>query len=83
MCRKPTRAQPEGDADQRYQHRHLDQRADDRGEGDRRSNAKGGDSDRYGGLEVVAGRCESDGCRARIVCLGLPIQKLTKNMIRK
>src|SRR3546814_6084247 len=38
--RKPAASEPEGDADQQDKYRHLDERTDDRGEGDRGRKAR-------------------------------------------
>src|SRR3546814_15027912 len=49
---KPAAPEPEGDADQQEQHRHFDERTDDRGEGD-------------GGCEHEGGKIGRAACRAR------------------
>src|SRR3546814_9358799 len=65
--RKPAASEPEGDVDQQDKYRHLDERTDDRGEGDRGRKAEGGDRNSDRELAIIARRGESDRGRARII----------------
>src|SRR5690625_5701771 len=60
---EPAACGPEGDVDQADEHRHLDQRTDDTGEGLTAGSAEGADGDGDGELEVVAccGECQRRG----------------------
>src|SRR3546814_16072910 len=65
--RKPAASEPEGDVDQQDKYRHLDERTDDRGEGDRGRKAEGGDGNSDREFEIIARGRESDRGRARII----------------
>src|SRR3546814_17439486 len=56
--RKPAASEPEGDVDQQDKYRHLDERTDDRGEGDRGRKAEGGEGHSDREFEIIARRGE-------------------------
>jgi hypothetical protein len=59
--------EPEGHVDQRNQHRHFHQRADDSGKRHGRCQAEGDDGYGDSQLEIIAGGGESGGGGARVI----------------